>query len=190
VFEHPEEFIRLLIGEIEANKKKAEKQGKKLAVRLNVVSDIPWEYIAGRLFKLFPDVQFYDYTKIPGRPLKPEKPENYHLTFSSTGINHSGSNWKEAKKYLDMGGVVSMVFRVKDVSEFPEYVMDAKTGKKYKVVDGDSHDHRHLDQILNELPGDEGVIAGLKLKGTGKGKKAAGNFAVEVPPDGVVVAYY
>ena len=186
LFDDPKTFMRRLTTEIDSAKRKAEKEGKKLAVRMNVLSDIPWEHIAPKLFKMYPDVQFYDYTKIPGRTTKTEKPQNYHLTFSSTGVNHPGSNWAEARKHLDKGGVVSMVFNVKSIPEFPEWVQDVKTGKKYKVVDGDSHDHRHLDKVLNEIPGDEGVISGLKLKGTHKGKAAAGNFAVEVPEDKIV----
>lgn len=87
------------------------------AVRLNVFSDYPWELIYPDLFKLFdgktrfpgenvyPFIQFYDYTKIPGRvptraraaieayfldeltfEKKPYKlPPNYHITFSYSG---------------------------------------------------------------------------------------------------------
>lgn len=192
LFNDPENFIKKLAYEIYAGERKAAKEDKKLAVRLNGISDIPWEYVAPKLFTMFPDVTFYDYTKIPGRSTKETKPRNYHLTLSSTGINHPKSNWKDIKKHLDNGGVVSMVFRMEDPEakpkdfKLPEYVVDESDGKKYKVVDGDYHDHRHLEKILNELPEDEGVIAGLKLKGTHKGKAAAGPFAVPVPEDGVV----
>jgi hypothetical protein len=188
LFNHPEEFIIKLINEIQKEKEKAEKEGKKLAVRLNGTSDLPWEYIAPKLFDYFPDVTFYDYTKVAGRLHRKERPKNYHLTLSSTGINHPGSNWSECKKHLDNGGVVAMTFRPEDISkpipknfDLPEFVVDAKTGKKYRVIDGDKHDHRHLDKVLNDLDDNEGVIAGLRIKG-GKGNaETAGNFAVPIP---------
>lgn len=196
-FENPAFFIRKMVFEIMKYKEKAEKMGKKLVVRLNGTSDIPWEYVAPKIFDFFPDVQFYDYTKIAGRTDKQTKPKNYHLTVSSTGINHPGSNWKQCKKHLDNGGVVSMVFRMEAREDhkrnfrLPEYVQDVDTGKKYKVIDGDKHDLRHLDKILNDLPDDEGVIAGLRVKGgwfNAVGR--AGDFSVPVPPDGIVKAKY
>jgi hypothetical protein len=46
-------------------------------VRLNGTSDIPFENIkfmdGKNIFELFPEIQFYDYTKIPNRKDIPEK---------------------------------------------------------------------------------------------------------------------
>lgn len=131
--------------------------GKKLVIRLNVTSDIVWEkqrisaqafHMAGMLmpgteatiFDVFPDVQFIDYTKIPGRYRSP--PANYHLLLSYTGHNYS-----DCAEYLEQGGTVAAVFTSKPT----EYL-------GFPVIDGDKHDLRQLDP--------EGVWVGLKPKGT------------------------
>lgn len=56
--------------------------------RLNGTSDLSWEKYAVdgyNVFELFPDVQFYDYTKVLGR--KVSQYPNYHLTFSRSESN-------------------------------------------------------------------------------------------------------
>jgi len=199
---HPKHFYAKLDHEITAAKTSAAKKGQKLAVRLNGTSDIPHEHMAPQLFAKHHDVQFYDYTKVTGRAHNAAMPKNYHLTTSSSGLNHPDSNWKSVRKHLDKGGVASMVFRVKQGRKggvnkngitrkgtpegaLPTHVHDEETGKKYRVIDGDVHDHRHLDHAYNNVPHGEGVIAGLRLKGTNKkgtGTGAtAGSFAVHVP---------
>ena len=67
-----------LVKEIKALVRKAKRENKRPAVRLNGTSDLRWERIFPELFDMFPDVTFYDYTKVPGR----KTPPNYHLTFS------------------------------------------------------------------------------------------------------------
>ena len=67
-----------LVKEIKALERKAKRENKRAAVRLNGTSDLRWERIFPELFGMFPDVQFYDYTKVPERVT----PDNYHLTFS------------------------------------------------------------------------------------------------------------
>ena len=183
LLDQPRIFIRKLVSEIHAALRKAQKENKQLYVRLNVLSDIAWEYVSPKLFNMFPDVQFYDYTKVTGRIDNPNLPKNYELVVSSTGFGED-SNWKACKKQLDKGGVVSMVFRMEDPKqpfEYPAYVED-KDGKKYKVVNGDEHDLRPLDKEINDIPHEEGVIAGLKLKGgLAKQTVRAGSFAVAIP---------
>src|SRR6218665_284161 len=84
--QHPTDFVRRLNYEISAFKKKCLKEGIKPCVRLNATSDVLWEY--HDIFKNHPDVQFYDYTKYPGRNTTLP---NYHLTFSlsETNLNHA-----------------------------------------------------------------------------------------------------
>ncbi len=77
-YENRDAFVLKLSREIENLQKRAEKNGKPCAVRLNGTSDIKWENIAPSLFSDFPDVSYYDYTKVPNR----ETPDNYHLTYS------------------------------------------------------------------------------------------------------------
>jgi hypothetical protein len=184
--EHPEHFAVLLHHEIATAKKKAAAKGQKLAVRPNVVSDVVWEKVHPELFHEHPDVQYYDYTKIAGRTKK-AKPDNYHLTLSSTGVEGEGENWKHASEHLNNGGVVAMVFDTKKGQDLPKQVVDHSTGKTYRVIDGDTHDHRHLDKVYNDVDEKEGVIAGLRFKSSGHKRdefmEKAGNFVVPVDGD-------
>lgn len=195
--QHPEHFSALLDHGIGLAKQRAAKQGKKLAVRLNVFSDIHWEDYAPQIFEKHKDVQFYDYTKIAKRTQK-QLPSNYHLTFSSTGVKGKDNNWEQAKGHLDKGGVVAMVFQSrpgkgkKEPEKLPSFVLDKKSGKKYRVIDGDIHDHRHLDHIYNSAAPGEGLIAGLHLKspisgGFEKQVAKANDFAVAFDDDVVEI---
>lgn len=154
MFQYPKEFIYKLVSEIYFYRDIAEKEGKILTVRLNGTSDIPWETISKSLFEMFPDIQFYDYTKIAKRTEK-ELPLNYHLTLSYTGPNEK-SNWRECKNFLDRGGNVAVVFNVKRNAPLPKYVIDSKTNKRYEVIDGDKDDNRFLNE--------PGQIIGLRFK--------------------------
>jgi hypothetical protein len=187
-FSHPHLFYAKLDHELKNAKQTAHRNGQRLAARLNVLSDIPHEHIAPKLFEKHSDVSFYDYTKIAGRIGHKKQPKNYHLTLSSTGVNHPESNWKEVRRHLDRGGVSAMAFRVSSRDKnarLPSHVEDKETGKRYRVVDGDEHDHRHLDKKINGIGSEEGVIAGLKFKGGAPNIKRAGNFAVPIDKDGV-----
>ena len=147
-------FFNWLIAEIKAAKALSEAKGNEFSVRLNGTSDINWNAykIDGKtIFQLFPNVQFYDYTKVPNR--FNNIPENYHLTFSYTGYN-----WKDCKMVLDMGYNVAAVFDI-----YKTYNMLAKnikplptTYKGYKVIDGDITDYRPFDA--------KGTIVALRFK--------------------------
>jgi len=71
----------------------AERKGLTPVFRLNGTSDLSWEkyevpvFCTENIFELFPQVQFYDYTKILGR--KVAHLPNYHLTFSKADGNDS-----------------------------------------------------------------------------------------------------
>jgi hypothetical protein len=89
-FEARDYFMQDLYADITKAIKFAEKQGLKPVFRLNGTSDLSWEKYTindKNLFELFPDVQFYDYTKVLGR--KVAKYPNYHLTFSKADGNDS-----------------------------------------------------------------------------------------------------
>lgn len=146
-FQEREKFLQQLISEIQKFVIHCAKRGQRPAIRLNGTSDISWEKICPLIFTLFPNVQFYDYTKNYKRMIKfcdGDFPSNYHLTFS-----RSESNQKEVEDILSRGGNVSVVF----FNSFP------KTWKRKKVHNGDLHDLRFLDK--------KGVI-GLKAKGVGR----------------------
>ena len=100
-------FMQDLVNDIVAAQRQAEKLGLKPVFRLNGTSDLSWEKypVLGRanIFELFPDVQFYDYTKVLGR--KVSHLPNYHLTFSA-----ADGNTDDVQKALIAGMNVAVVF--------------------------------------------------------------------------------
>jgi len=94
---------------------------------------------------LFPNLQFYDYTKNHFR-FDQVLSKNYSLVFSRSETNH-----KKSIELLKRGIKVAMVFDVAP-TKF----------EGFKVINGDETDLRFLDK--------KGVIIGLKYKFmTGKG---------------------
>lgn len=156
-FEQREEFMTQLVKEIAALERKAKRENMEPAVRLNGTSDIVWERkkVNGKtLMELFPDVQFYDYTKLPRDP--EGLPSNYHLT-----VSLSESNQDKIAKALDWGYNVAVVFE----NKLPEEYLGRP------VIDGDEHDFRPIDP--------KGCIVGLVVKGT-KGKADDSGFVVRL----------
>ena len=197
VIKKPKMAMSMLHSEIAAHEKSAVKGGKKPVVRLNVVSDIPYEILHKEVFTQHPNVQFYDYTKVNSRLYdkegkKKQLPANYHLTLSSTGIKGDDQNWHHVRHHLNNGGVSAMVFAVKagrggkEGDALPTHVHDEETGKRYRVIDGDKHDHRHLDHVFSDAHPGEGLIAGLRIKGGSKMLAKAGDFAVQPHASGIV----
>lgn len=129
------------------------------AIRLNVFSDWQWERqsltisekraekygteagVFANVFDVFPEVQFYDYTKHQKRMFR-GRPSNYHLTFSLHETNRA-----QALEVLNAGMNVAAV-------------MTGSTGTLfgYPVIDGDEHDLRFLDPTPS--------VVGLKAKGS------------------------
>jgi hypothetical protein len=143
--EKREDFLKQLNKEIFAGIKKAKKERMKLAVRLNVLQDLPWENLINMAD--YPDVQFYDYTPNPKRMisfLQGKLPSNYHLTFSRKEDNQA-----QVELISSMGGNVATVFRS---------LPDKYLGRK--VINGDETDLRFLDE--------KGTIVGFIAKGKGK----------------------
>jgi hypothetical protein len=148
-FEETAFFMAWLIADLKVSQQKAIEMGYGFSARLNCTSDIDWQKVLvdGRnIFQMFPDVNFYDYTKNPNK--FKELPANYHLTFSYTG-----RNWKSCEAVLKAGHNVAVVFDVKSESELP------LTFNGYKVVNGDLTDYRIDDA--------KGIIVGLKWKRIG-----------------------
>jgi len=147
-------FLIQLKGEIASKLAQAQKQGKQLAIRLNGTSDLDWSEV----YKTFPMIQFYEYTKRIDLAKKLSKIDNVDVTFSK----HENHSTKAVKKVLDTGVNVAIVFK----DQVPDSYIDVK------VIDGDKHDRRFED--------DKGRIIGLKLKGTNKVKALAiqSGFAV------------
>ena len=141
-------FMTMLYKEIEKFIRFCEKKNKKPALRLNGTSDIQWETIKHEgvtVFEKFPQVQFYDYTKIPTRKIS--HIPNYHLTWSYSEANQKYANYFDKLKYN-----IAVVFSSKTLP--PMF-------KGLRVIDGDKTDMRFLD-------GNKRVVVGLKAKGKAK----------------------
>ena len=117
----------------------------RFAIRLNGTSDIsplafhhPNVCKDKNILEIFPNVQFYDYTKVFNRTLLPLKYNNYDITFS-----YDGHNWNDCEAYLNNGGRVAVVFE----NELPHLF------KSYKVIDANNSDIRFDDSDM--------VICGL-----------------------------
>lgn len=142
-FEHKDKFMDAIIHEIELAKNRAEKAGNNFAVRLNCTSDIDITSFVKdnkNILEIFPDVQFYDYTKMLKYLQYPKKYSNFNVTLS-----YNGHNWKSCEKYLKENGKVAIVFE-----KLP------KTYKGYEVINADLYDMRFLDK--------PGTIMGLTYK--------------------------
>ena len=162
-FEHREAFLALLRHELGCVARLAERKGFVPAVRLNVLSDLPWERLAPCLFTDFPGVQFYDYTKHAARMVRwceGGMPANYHLTFSRSERNEA-----DCLRVLAAGGTVAVVFATKDIPA---------TWQGYPVVNGDETDLRFTDP--------PGHVVGLYAKGTA----ASDDSGFVVPARGVM----
>lgn len=134
-YDNRETFMQVMIYEIERYKRKAERMNMEFSVRINGTSDLSPVLFkdpeSGKnILELFPNIQFYDYTKIPNRIKLMEKYPNYDVTFSFDGYNGS-----ECEEFLKQGGKVAVVF----------YGGLPKTYKGYKVVDANNYDMRYLD---------------------------------------------
>ncbi|MBF0648727.1 hypothetical protein IR083_07835 [Dysgonomonas sp. GY75] len=143
-FEDRPAFMSLLTHEIDKAIIQAKESGLQLAIRLNCISDINLEefVLDGRnILQLYPDLQFYDYTKVLEHTKLAEKYSNYDLTFS-----YSGENWSDCDMLLKKGYRVAAVFG----EELPG------TFRGYPVINANDDDARFLDG--------GGLICGLTYK--------------------------
>ena len=154
-FENRTEFMAQLVKDIELGIKQSAKLDLVPVFRLNGTSDLAFEKYSvvrfGRefrnIFDAFPEVQFYDYTKILGRKFK-DIP-NYHLTFSA-----ADGNDVDVLKAIAQGYNIATVFGIKKTEPMPE------SYNGLPVFNGDESDLRFLDP--------KGVIVGLYAKGKAK----------------------
>lgn len=173
-------FMQELVIDLERFVAYCERKGVKPAVRLNGTSDIQWEvahpvfralpqgyWRFKSIFEAFPQVQFYDYTKVYKRVYR-KLPANYRLVLS-----YSASNFYYARKVVEAamqtGVNLAVVYRNKltrdNVIHSGDSFGDAAVGRLYReVIDGDSDDMRFLDP--------QGVIVGLYAKGAAKADRS------------------
>jgi Tfp pilus assembly protein FimT len=126
-------FLLSLASDIDQARAQAQRLGLRLCVRLNGTSDIRWERYpvasVDNIMALFPDVQFYDYTKIANRQVTGI--QNYHLTFSRTE-HHTDADLQAA---WSRGQNVAVVMQ----TPWPTHYLGRP------VIDGGTHDLRHQD---------------------------------------------
>jgi hypothetical protein len=154
-YENREEFMRLLVADIELGIKQSKRLGLTPVFRLNGTSDLSWEkypvirkgQIFSNIFEAFSEVQFYDYTKILGRRVTGI--DNYSLTFSA-----ADGNELDVYRAISQGYNVAVVFGIKKTLPMPESYLGRP------VFNGDESDLRFLDP--------KGVVVGLYAKGKAK----------------------
>jgi hypothetical protein len=156
-YEQRQDFMLALKKDIELAIKQSKRLGLIPVIRLNGTSDLSWEkydMIPGQnVFECFPDIQFYDYTKILGRKVKGIA--NYNLTFSAADGNDA-----DVYSAIAQGYNIATVFGIKKTLPMPETYMGRP------VFNGDDSDLRFLDP--------KGVVVGLYAKG--KAKKDTSGF--------------
>lgn len=162
--ENRDGFLEQLANELNKIDRRALKEQKQIAIRLNGTSDID---LIGQLAKKFsvnvfnhyPNLVFYDYTKILGKieKYKDVLGRDYHLTYSRS----ENTSFFDLKQALIWGANVAIVF-----NEIPEYY--SIYGDSIQVIDGDESD---IIMMYNK-----GKILGLKAKGDAK--KDRSNFVI------------
>ena len=157
-FENKDLFMQLMIAEINRSRNYARKRGLNFAVRINGTSDISPEdfiYNGKNILEMYPDIQFYDYTKVYSRIGLLDKYPNYDLTYS-----YNGHNWGCCESFLKRGGKVAVVFENQD--------MLPMKFKGYNVWDANGYDMRFMDP--------KGWIMGLHYHKTAANYDSNGNY--------------
>ena len=141
-------FMAQLVDDLRRFRNYAKRKGVQPCVRLNGTSDIMWEKghpvtIDGVRFasvmEAFPEIQFYDYSKIYTRVDKP-MPSNYALTLSYSGANPDYAAAVVARVNARLANM-AVVFRDQfTVGHFLGAGFDG-----FPVIDGDKTDMRFLD---------------------------------------------
>jgi hypothetical protein len=147
-------FLLSLCADTWTLQNKAKRLNLTPLVRPNGTSDIPYEnliVIDGKtIFQLFPDVQWYDYTKHPSRNLDGKTCGNYDLTYSFSAITPKPISLKGLTN--PNNSRVAVVFQKQ--TDIP------KTFRSWEVVDGDNTDVRHIEP--------KNVVVALYAKGKAK----------------------
>lgn len=163
-FNEQHAFMHTLVFSINALIRQASKKGLTPLVRLNGTSDIRWENIRFEhndkfvtIFEVFPEIQFYDYTKIVNRK---DIPVNYDLTVSYSGAQ---GFQKHVQKAINAGERIAAVFRHQE--NIPESFLGLD------CIGGDDSDIRHIEP--------KNVIVALYAKG--QAKKDTSGFVIDTP---------
>ena len=173
-FRNRSAFMAELVRDLSRFVKHCAKQDVKPACRLNGTSDIQYEVAHPcerngqrfeSIFAAFPEVTFYDYTKIYKRAYR-ALPANYSLTVSYSGANPAYAD-AVMKAHRETGVNVATVFRSKQARN----ALIAAGWNGLRVINGDETDMRFLD--------DKGVVIGLYAKGKA-GRADRSGFVVDI----------
>ena len=154
----PVAFCRMMVNAIQIHRDRCLRTSTMPLIRLNVFSDLPWQLMFPDLFEHFDGdnfVQFYDYTKVPGRTA----PSNYDLTFSFAGTVHSADSMEHeinrqkrrvAVVFAKIGKRAVLVEGKKKKVEIPLKTPKGSQGIPstiwdLPVIDGDDSDMRPFD---------------------------------------------
>jgi hypothetical protein len=152
--ENQQAFLLSVAADIWSLLNTAKNRGLTPLVRLNGTSDIPYENLEvmdnKNIFQLFPEVQFYDYTKHPSRKIEGKTPGNYDLTYSYSGLTPEKVTIKGILN--PSNSRVAVVFQSQ--RDIPS------TFKGWTTIDGDNTDVRHIEPKT--------VVVALYAKGKAK----------------------
>jgi hypothetical protein len=155
-------FMAQLVEDVTKFQRYCVKRDIQACVRLNGTTDIRWELIKvdgfANIFEMFPDVVWYDYTKIANR--KTSHIRNYHLTWSFSDASPAYSAM--LTNAMSNGMNAAVVFRSQHIIP--------NTWRGMPVIDGDKDDLRFLDP-------QGGHIVSLYAKG--RAKKDTSGFVVD-----------
>jgi hypothetical protein len=153
-YENQRAFMLCMAADVWSLARKAKKLGMNPLVRPNGTSDIPYENIivheGKTIFQLFPDVEFYDYTKHPSRNLDGKTAGNYDLTYSFSSVTPQPISMKGLTNPHNSRTAVVFMRREDIPSSF----------RGWPVVDGDDTDVRHIEP--------KNVVVALYAKGNAK----------------------
>ena len=169
-------FLEQLSAEIDREQRKAAADGPTLVCRLNTSSDIPWEHLHyGNIPKHFPEVVFYDYTKLHKRIGR--TPTNYHLVGS---WSEKPEHQESCVELLLAGHNVAVSFATSNGGTgwkaydqaLPQWC--ELRGHRFNVLDGDISDLRFTDRGPSRSG--RGNVIGLRLKA---GNNVTRNAAID-----------
>ena len=160
-------FMAELVRDLESFVRHTKRHKVRPACRLNGTSDIQWEVAHpcerkgkrfASIFEAFPEVKFYDYTKVYKRAYR-ALPGNYSLTLSYSEANQGYAD-AIMKAHADTGLNVAVVYRSKAIRN--AMIINGN----FPTIDGDQTDMRFLDP--------KGVIVGLYAKGAAAKRDTTG----------------
>jgi len=152
-------FFVQLIKEIKALQRKAKRKKITPIISLNGTSDILWEKESfmfkdkeyKHIMELFPEIEFFDYTKYDILKSRKKLPLNYSLTYSRAGT-HRGKvidDWVTLSTYLNKSINVAVICskNIKDT------LLQDSTYEQYNLIDGDLYANRVQDKTSKKEQG-------------------------------------